>query len=94
LRTAIPTSTVVRRSSKDASKWWAARPFWVLILAGVFERHPALSYSIAENGAWWVPDIVKRMDEKWLGGHNTRKEGGRRCLKSPWGCRCRETSTC
>jgi len=22
-----------------------------------------------------VPDIVKRMDEKWLGGHNTRKFG-------------------
>jgi predicted TIM-barrel fold metal-dependent hydrolase len=57
------------------SWWWAARPFWVLILSGVFERHPALRYSIAENGAWWVPDIVKRMDEKWLGGHNTRKFG-------------------
>ena len=55
--------------------WWAARPFWVLILSGVFERHPALRYSIAENGAWWVPDIVKRMDEKWVGGHNTRKFG-------------------
>jgi len=55
--------------------WWAARPFWVLILSGVFERHPTLRYSIAENGAWWVPDIVKRMDEKWLGGHNTRKFG-------------------
>jgi predicted TIM-barrel fold metal-dependent hydrolase len=55
--------------------WWAARPFWVLVLAGVFERHPGLQYSIAENGAWWVPDIVKRMDEKWEGGHNTRKFG-------------------
>jgi predicted TIM-barrel fold metal-dependent hydrolase len=55
--------------------WWAARPFWVLVLSGVFDRHPALQYSIAENGAWWVPDIVKRMDEKWLGGHNTRKFG-------------------
>jgi predicted TIM-barrel fold metal-dependent hydrolase len=55
--------------------WWAARPFWVLVLSGVFERHPGLKYSIAENGAWWVPDLVKRMDEKWLGGHNTRKFG-------------------
>jgi predicted TIM-barrel fold metal-dependent hydrolase len=55
--------------------WWAARPFWVLVLSGVFERHPTLRYSIAENGAWWVPDIVKRMDEKWIGGHNTRKFG-------------------
>jgi predicted TIM-barrel fold metal-dependent hydrolase len=55
--------------------WWAARPFWVLVLSGVFERHPALRYSIAENGAWWVPDLVTRMDEKWIGGHTTRKFG-------------------
>ena len=55
--------------------WWAARPFWVLLLSGVFERHPTLQYSVAENGAWWVPDLVKRMDEKYLGGHNTRKFG-------------------
>jgi predicted TIM-barrel fold metal-dependent hydrolase len=55
--------------------WWAARPFWVLLLSGVFERHPQLKYSIAENGAWWVPDLVKRMDEKYEGGHNTRKFG-------------------
>jgi predicted TIM-barrel fold metal-dependent hydrolase len=55
--------------------WWAARPFWVFVLSGVFERHPDLKYSIAENGAWWVPDIVQRMDEKWEGAHNTRKFG-------------------
>jgi predicted TIM-barrel fold metal-dependent hydrolase len=55
--------------------WWAARPFWVLVLSGVFARHPELRYSIAENGAWWVPDIVQRMDEKWVGAHNTRKFG-------------------
>jgi predicted TIM-barrel fold metal-dependent hydrolase len=55
--------------------WWAARPFWVLLLSGVFARHPGLKYSIAENGAWWVPDLLSRMDEKWEGGHNTRKFG-------------------
>ena len=55
--------------------WWAARPLWVLLLSGVFERHPSLKYSIAENGAWWVPDLVQRMDEKWVGAHNTRKFG-------------------
>ena len=32
-------------------------------------------YSIAENGAWWVPDIVQRMNKKWDGAHNTRKFG-------------------
>jgi len=55
--------------------WWAARPLWVLIWSGVFERHPALKYVIAENGAWWAPDILAKMDEKFVGGHNTEKMG-------------------
>lgn len=55
--------------------WWAARPLWVLLWSGVFERHPELRYVIAENGAWWVPDLVKKMDEKFHGGHNTKKLG-------------------
>lgn len=55
--------------------WWAARPLWVLLWSGVFERHPDLRYVIAENGAWWAPDLVHKMDEKYLGGHNTAKMG-------------------
>jgi predicted TIM-barrel fold metal-dependent hydrolase len=55
--------------------WWAARPLWCLILGGVFERHPDLKYVLAENGAWWVPDILERMDSKWDGDHATRKFG-------------------
>ena len=55
--------------------WWAARPLGVLIWGGVFERHPNLKYAMAENGAWWVPDQIRKMDEKWIGGHNTRKFG-------------------
>jgi predicted TIM-barrel fold metal-dependent hydrolase len=55
--------------------WWAARPLWCLILGGVFERHPGLKYVLAENGAWWVPDILSRMDSKWEGDHATRKFG-------------------
>jgi predicted TIM-barrel fold metal-dependent hydrolase len=55
--------------------WWAARPLWVLLWSGVFERHPNLRYVIAENGAWWLPDIVAKMDEKYIGGHNTKKLG-------------------
>ena len=55
--------------------WWAARPLWVLLWSGVFERHPSLRYVIAENGAWWAPDLVAKMDEKYLGGHNTKKMG-------------------
>ena len=33
------------------------------------------STSIAENGAWWLPDLVAKMDEKYVGGHNTKKLG-------------------
>ncbi len=55
--------------------WWAARPLWALVLGGVFERHPSLTYICAENGAWWVPDVLQRMDNKWLGDHATRKFG-------------------
>ena len=55
--------------------WWAARPLWVLLWSGVLERHPSLRYVIAENGAWWAPDLVAKMDEKYLGGHNTKKMG-------------------
>ncbi len=55
--------------------WWAARPLWVLIWSGVFERHPDLKYVVAENGAWWAPDLLAKMDEKYVGGHNTEKLG-------------------
>ncbi len=55
--------------------WWAARPLWVLLWSGVFDRHPGLRLAITEDGAWWLADIVERMDEKWVGGHNTRKFG-------------------
>lgn len=55
--------------------WWAARPLWVLLWSGVFDRHPTLKFVTTEDGAWWVPDIVEKMDEKWVGGHNTAKMG-------------------
>jgi len=55
--------------------WWAARPFWVLVWSGVFERHRNLQYVIAENGAWWMADTIFKMDEKYLGSHNTEKMG-------------------
>lgn len=55
--------------------WWAARPLWVLLWSGAFDRHPDMKFALTEDGAWWLPGIVKRMDEKWLGGHNTAKLG-------------------
>jgi predicted TIM-barrel fold metal-dependent hydrolase len=55
--------------------WWAARPLWALLWSGAFDRHPNLKFALTEDGAWWLPGIVKRMDEKWVGGHNTKKLG-------------------
>jgi predicted TIM-barrel fold metal-dependent hydrolase len=55
--------------------WWAARPLWALLWSGAFDRHPGLRFALTEDGAWWLPGIVRRMDEKWLGGHNTAKLG-------------------
>jgi predicted TIM-barrel fold metal-dependent hydrolase len=55
--------------------FWAARPLWVMLWGGIFERHPKLKFAVAEDGAWWVPDLLQRMDEKYVGAHNTRKFG-------------------
>jgi predicted TIM-barrel fold metal-dependent hydrolase len=55
--------------------WWAARPLWVLLWSGAFDRNPSLKFALTEDGAWWLPGVVKRMDEKWVGGHNTAKLG-------------------
>ena len=55
--------------------WWAARPMWALLWSGAFDRNPDLKFALTEDGAWWLPGIVKRMDEKWVGGHNTIKLG-------------------
>jgi predicted TIM-barrel fold metal-dependent hydrolase len=55
--------------------WWAARPLWALLWSGAFDRNPTLKFALTEDGAWWLPGIVKRMDEKWVGGHNTAKLG-------------------
>ena len=55
--------------------WWAARPLWVLLWSGAFDRHPDLKFALTEDGAWWLPGVVQRMDEKWIGGHNTAKLG-------------------
>lgn len=57
------------------ASWWAARPLWHLIWGGVFERHPDLRFCVTENGAWWVPDLVARMDEKYEGSHATARFG-------------------
>lgn len=61
-----------------ASESWfmPARPLWVLLLGGIFERFPKLRFAVTEDGAWWVPDAIERADDKYLGtNHNVLKMG-------------------
>jgi predicted TIM-barrel fold metal-dependent hydrolase len=56
--------------------WWAGRPLWVLLLGGVFERHPQLKYACTENAAWWVAELLRAADDTWEGSrHSTQKFG-------------------
>jgi predicted TIM-barrel fold metal-dependent hydrolase len=38
------------------------RPLWFLILGGVFDRHPDLRVVVTENGAQWLPSLVRDME--------------------------------
>ena len=58
------------------SWWWAGRPLWVMLLGGVFERHPTLKYACTENAAWWVADLLRVADQTWDGQlHGLKKFG-------------------
>ncbi|MFI5045898.1 MAG: amidohydrolase family protein [Acidimicrobiia bacterium] len=54
-------------------RWWAARPLWFLIWAGVFERHPKLKFGITEGGCYWANDILWHMDTRYMGAHTSKK---------------------
>ena len=61
------------------SLWFSHRPLWFLIWGGVFERHPTLRIVFAEQGADWVPDTLRIMDNLYL--HMFRHEQQRLSLK-------------
>jgi predicted TIM-barrel fold metal-dependent hydrolase len=42
--------------------FFASRPVWHLIFAGVFDRHPNLRFTLTESYAAWVPDTLERLD--------------------------------
>jgi predicted TIM-barrel fold metal-dependent hydrolase len=42
--------------------FYSQRPFIHLLLSGVFERHPRLKFVMTEQGAAWIPPLLKRMD--------------------------------
>jgi predicted TIM-barrel fold metal-dependent hydrolase len=42
--------------------YYQQRPFLHLLLSGVFERHPGLTFVMAEMGAAWLPSLLSRLD--------------------------------
>ncbi len=47
------------------SMWFSHRPFWFLIWGGVFERHPDLQMVFAEQGSYWVPELLELLDRMY-----------------------------
>ena len=46
-----------------------------LYLGWAVRAAPETDVSMAEIPTWWVPDQIRKMDEKWVGGHNPREFG-------------------
>jgi predicted TIM-barrel fold metal-dependent hydrolase len=44
------------------TQWFSHRPFWQLIMGGVFERHPSLTFVVTEQGCSWIPDTLRMLD--------------------------------
>ncbi|MBV8463548.1 MAG: amidohydrolase family protein, partial [Acidimicrobiales bacterium] len=38
------------------------RPLWFMLLGGVFDRHPDLRVVVTENGAQWLPSLVRDLE--------------------------------
>ena len=45
--------------------YWAHRPFWFMIWAGAFERHPALRLVMTEQKADWLLPALALMDSRY-----------------------------
>ena len=45
------------------TSWYSHRPFWSLILSGVFDRFPQLRFVLAEQGSAWIPGTLQTMDQ-------------------------------
>ena len=58
----LPGSTTLFATE---SMWFSHRPFWFLVWGAVFERHPRLKMVFAEQGADWVPDLLKLLDSMY-----------------------------
>jgi predicted TIM-barrel fold metal-dependent hydrolase len=47
------------------AEWLMHRALWHLIFSGAFERHPALTLVLTEQGADWIPGILDTLDYHW-----------------------------
>ncbi len=56
-------------------RFWSTRPLWFLIWSGVFERFPTLKFAVTECGAFWVNDLLWRMDSVFEREHGSKKLG-------------------
>lgn len=45
--------------------WWAHRPFWFMVWAGVFERHPGLRLVMSEQKADWMIPTLELLDSRY-----------------------------
>ncbi|MBV9661084.1 MAG: amidohydrolase [Acidimicrobiales bacterium] len=51
------------------SSWLSRRSVWVLILSGVFERHPKLKFLATEQYGDWAPNTLADMDSAYYATH-------------------------
>jgi len=44
------------------TEWYAHRPFWQIVMSGVFERYPDLKFVLTEQGCAWLPSSLMMLD--------------------------------
>jgi predicted TIM-barrel fold metal-dependent hydrolase len=52
--------------------WFAHRPFWQVLMSGVFERFPRLKLVLTEQGCAWLPGVLRMLD-----GFHAQMQAGR-----------------
>jgi predicted TIM-barrel fold metal-dependent hydrolase len=55
--------------------FYSQRPFVHLLLSGVFERHPELRFIMTEMGAYWLPELLVRLDRMIVRIRDTGETG-------------------
>lgn len=44
------------------TEWFAHRPFWQILMSGVFDRFPTLRFVLTEQGCAWLPATLAQLD--------------------------------